>query len=474
MAGKHSNWLYRKLSSMRVSVYLVGVLSLLYSIGTIFPQGADMKEYTNAGGRFLGAVRFFNLLDVFNTPWFLIPASILFLNTLVCAYDRFLGLRARKKAFPGTFIPQMEIPLPLGKTEAEGAVSDILQKNLGFKRPKSGPPPSWTVVEKGLSYRWLTWLYHAGIAVCFAGFMLSGLFVREGVITLEPGRPEPVISASPEKTGWLVRKDHPPPPFEIVLDEFVTEYAESPGLEYPKDKLSRLAVWLGWKELSYKMGEEPLIAKDWFSKLRVIKNNRTEYEKTIEVNSPLKFEGYTFYQEAYEQTLKLKVRGEPGIIEAKTGERVEIPSMGAKLEFGTLRNGTVLRLAGASGRIKPFVSVDRVVQTPEGTDGKEPYGKLEAGGSITINGHELVLTGFKEASVLSYRYDPGVPVIWIAGSFVLVVMALRCFGAWYLLAYSIEERDGRMRLSLSIKTKGLYAEPQRIMRGLTRGLRALS
>ncbi len=39
--------------------------------------------------------------------------------------------------------------------------------------------------------------------------------------------------------------------------------------------------------------------KDYRSRLAVIKNGRVVMRKTIEVNDPLKFEGYTFYQSSY-------------------------------------------------------------------------------------------------------------------------------------------------------------------------------
>lgn len=464
-------WLYRKLSSLRVSVYILGVLSFFYGIGTVFPQGAELKDYEEAGGKFLGAVKFFNLLDIFNTPWFLIPAFILFLNLLVCTYDRFFVIRTRKRNIPETFTPTIEIPLALGPADARERVEGILKKNLGFKELRSAR--TWTVFEKGLSYRWLTWLYHAAIVAGFIGFLISGLFVREGMITLKPGKPTPIVSTSPETLGWLVKKDPSPPEFELALDEFITEYTQSPRLEYPKDGRSRLAVLLGRKDLSYSMDEESLIQKDWFSKLRVLKGAKTAYEKTIEVNTPLKFEGYTFYQAAYEQRLKLKVKGRPEIIEANSGEGIEILPIG-KVEFGALRNGTLRRLDGTVEKITPFVTVRKAVRTSDGYEKMETAGRLELGGSVKIDGKELALEGFEESSVLSYRYDPGVAVLWIAGSLVFIVMSLRCFGRWSMLAYSMEEREGKMNLLISIKARGLSSNPQRVVRAIARLLRTPS
>ncbi len=462
MAGSNRflSLLYRKLSSLRTSVYVLGVLCIFYVIGTIFPQGGDINEYEKAGGRFLEAVRLFNLLDVFNTPWFLVPAFVLFLNVSVCTYDRFLRIRARRGAAPAAYSPDCTVHLALTRAEAEEEVSRILTRKMRFKVLRTGT--DWTVMEKGLSYRWLTWLYHAGIAISFVGFFISGLFVREGIITLRPGEEVEIVSTMPENRGWLVPSDHSPPGFKLVLDEFITEYTESPRLDYPKDKRSRVAIALGWKDLSYRLDEDSFFPKDWFSRLRVVRDGSTLYEKKIEVNDPLRFEGYTFYQLAYEQRLKLRV-GER-LVEAEAGKKVDIPSIGT-LRFGPLRTGTLFRLDGTTDKITPFVTVKRL------SGGKtEELGRLVLNGHIRVGKSKLSLVDFEESSVLSYRYDPGVPILWVAGSIVFAVMTLRCFGRWYELAYRVEERDGTTSLLISIRSKGLGADPARVIRRLSHHL----
>ncbi|MBI5599175.1 MAG: cytochrome c biogenesis protein ResB [Deltaproteobacteria bacterium] len=455
-----SLYLYRKLSSLRVSVYLLGVLTFFYGLGTVFPQGAALEEYSGAGGKVVAAVRLFNLLDIFNTPWFLVPAFVLFLNVLVCTYDRFFTIRARKKTLPETFPADCAVTLDCARSDVEEELPGILRGKLGFR--VLSKTPGWTVLEKGLSYRWLTWLYHAALAASFAGFILSGLFVREGMVTLRPGKPAEVVSAG-EKLGWLEKEDHAAPDFRLVLDAFITAYTQSPSLEYPTDKRSRLAYALGWKGLSYKSEEDSFFPKDWFSKLRVLRGGATVSEKTIEVNDPLKFEGYTFYQAAYEQTLRLRVKGSPSIVEAKAGEKIKLPGMEGEFLFGTLRVGTLNRLDGTVEKIIPFTTVKKI------TDAKESAGKgmrLTPGNSVDIDGRTIELVDFEEASVLSYRYDPGVPVLWVAGSLVFIVMALRCFGRWYMLAYTLEDTGGRTLLKLHIRAKGLSADPERIKRRL--------
>ena len=62
---------YSMLASIRTSLYLLGITAFFYTLGTIFPQGGDLGEYVEAGGRFVFLVKIFSLLDLFSSPLFL-------------------------------------------------------------------------------------------------------------------------------------------------------------------------------------------------------------------------------------------------------------------------------------------------------------------------------------------------------------------------------------------------------------------
>ena len=65
-------------------------------------------------------------------------------------------------------------------------------------------------------------------------------------------------------------------PFEIGLDDFRIDYYDSPG------------------------NSGPLMPKDFFSDLSVLKDGKVILKKTIEVNRPLHYGGYCFYQYSYD------------------------------------------------------------------------------------------------------------------------------------------------------------------------------
>src|SRR3990172_3516794 len=86
---------------------------------------------------------------------------------------------------------------------------------------------------------------------------------------------------------------------------------------------------------------------------------------------------------------------------------------------------------------------------------------------LLIFDKQISFKDYKEASILTYRYDPGVPILWLAGILVLSAMSLRVFGAWYRIVYRVEEREGKApHMLLNIKTKGLMADEAKLVRRL--------
>ena len=98
---------YLSLSTLKTSIYVLGLMAILFTLGTIFPQGADFRDYEGAGGKLLWLVKTFDLLDFFNSPLFLASAFVMFLNLAVCAYNRFYRIIERKT--PATLRPNFTL-----------------------------------------------------------------------------------------------------------------------------------------------------------------------------------------------------------------------------------------------------------------------------------------------------------------------------------------------------------------------------
>lgn len=453
-----NRWLYKKFSSIKTSILFLGLLSIFYLVGTIFPQGGDIEDYIKEGGRFVLLVKIFGLLDLFSTPLFFITAFLLFINLFICSYERFLALTSDTQV-DTEFAPTHTIQLITKEN-----IDTTFIKRLGFKKLHSYSNAA--VITKGLSYKWLTWLYHIGIFLCFIGFFLTYLFAFEDEVAIYPNETKTIL---PSKQGRFQRLFNIKPkefPFKIQLAEFITEYSQMPSIDYPKDKLSRLAIGLGWqgKPITYKIKEDTYFPKDWKSRLIVFKGDKLVLIKTIEVNEPLKYGGITFYQSAFKQDLKITIDNSPLAIDAEVDKEAILPGIENSIVFKNLRVGTLFKKDGTTEKIIPFVDVYMVKKTANDKKKKEKIGKLELGSSLTVEDKEVGIKEFKEATILSYRYDPGVPLLWFAGIMALVTMALRVYFAWYRIIYRVDEEQGAPLLKLSIKTRGLLADEEGMVR----------
>jgi cytochrome c biogenesis factor len=90
---------------------------------------------------------------------------------------------------------------------------------------------------------------------------------------------------------------------------------------YPQVNMKRL--WAQKVHIFYESESKGGEIKDYKSVLRVVDGGNTVLSKTIEVNDPLKYKGYTFYQSSYDpESLSwtgLQVKKDPGVLVVYTG-----------------------------------------------------------------------------------------------------------------------------------------------------------
>jgi cytochrome c biogenesis protein ResB len=252
-----------------------------------------------------------------------------------------------------------------------------------------------------------------------------------------------------------------------MLDEFRAEYVHAPTLDYPEDPGTRLAIGLGWKTPQYRLEKGSIALKDTKSALRIIKDNKTVLSKTIEVNDPLRYGGYTLYQKGSVQTLKVRVDGGPIPLETPTDSVVFIPGLKGPIKFKPVITGTLHRLDKEIEDIVPYTIVTRKTKKTAAT---RELGRLGFYGSLRVDGKRLTMAGFNEGTVLQYRYDPGVNVLWWGAIFVLIAMVLRFYGAWYRAAYSLSETGGIVLIRIHVSTVGLMADKARLIKRIEEAL----
>ena len=457
--------LYRLFSSLKTSVYVLSFICVIFLIGTIFPQGENIEDYIEAGGKYVSIVRALDFLDIFMSPLFLFAVAVLLVNLAVCLYDRFR-----------IFLKIKRTPIDFERLKGHPAVlrfrKDDIEKRLGkagfaFKTGmKDAALPGIRIYEKGIQYWWLSWFYHVGIILAISGFFLTALFAFEKDVLLYPGKSETISLYSKEtrwnkileKAGIELQEKRAGDEYVLTLEEFRTEYYQGLKLDYPKAKLERLALGLGVKKLQPSEKQFSYMPKMWLTRFEVKAPDGRLLDAELWVNKPFRTGGLTLYQMGYEQKAELSANGK--LIDTEARVPFHVKDVKGKFVLGTVKSGVLFRKDGTTEEIKPVTTVYYIPE--EAPSSREALGELSFGGKINAKGVVFKFKDYKEGSYLSYRKDPGVRLVEIACWFVFLGLFVRSLGAWYRVQYAVENEVAYVLIS----TRGILADKDRIIKKL--------
>jgi hypothetical protein len=313
--------------------------------------------------------------------------------------------------------------------------------------------------------------------IAISGFALSYLFAFEDYLAIEIGETAAVALRS-DDTNWQrlmgrpERKDTPQPrKIEIKLEGFISEYTEKPKLVYPDKPLQKsLAVWgLGEQPVHYEMQRDPLYPRGWFSRLIVLENGDPVKKQNIEVNDPLRYAGVTFYQMGCDYEFDLHV-GEETIENIKAGIPFTIPQMEGEFQLKDPRLGMLFAYDGTIEKLAPRAKLQHRPPLEKRNAEWTTAGDLPIGRPTEIMHALMRLENLRESSVLKYRFDPGVPLLWIAGIGLVFLMTARIYFPWYQLRCHVDGSGEQAQVTASIRMMGLLARPARLQQKLCKVL----
>ncbi len=437
-------------------------MCLVFLIGTVFPQGEDIDKYIKSGGKYVVIVRAFDFLDIFISPLFVFITIILLINLAVCLYDR-LKVFLKIKRKPIGFERLKTHPNVITSEKAD--IEERL-KEIGFKLKAEAQDagfPRVKIYEKGLQYWWLSWFYHVGIILAIIGFFLTALSAFEKDVTLYPGKPV-TISLYSKETRWNkflkemgreISEERKEDEYTFTLKEFKTDYYQGLKIDYPKDKLARLALGIGIKRIEPSKEGFSYMPKMWLTSLDVKKSDGRLLDAKLWVNKPFRTGALTLYQMGYEQKTKVSVNGE--VLEVENRVPFQVKGIEGKFVLGQLKLGTLFKKDGTKEKINPVTTVYYISD-------KNPYeteaiGEISYGRNLNVKGLIFEFKDYEEASSLSYRKDPGVWLVGLASLFVFLGLSVRSFGAWYRVQYAVEDRTAYILIS----TRGILADKDRVV-----------
>jgi cytochrome c biogenesis protein len=247
--------------SVKLTIVLFILLSLASVLGTLIPQGRSGAEYAARYGDLSGLLMKLQLTGLYQSPWYLALLFLFALNTIVCTLARF-GPKWRRAFRPSPEVDDKSLQAMRIKDRARihGSLPAAAERVRGalasrpYRVKTSGEGRRLAILAQKRKLGWFgSDTVHVGLLIILAGGVISGLTSRRAGLELRVGQTVDVPHAM----------------FRMRLDRFETEY-------YPQGGV-----------------------KAWKSTVTVVENDAPVLTRVIEVNHPLTYKRFSFYQTSY-------------------------------------------------------------------------------------------------------------------------------------------------------------------------------
>ena len=232
-------WTWRQLTSMRIALVLLFLLSLAAIPGSILPQNSidpsKVLTFYQSHKTWAPILNDLRLFDVFESPWFGAIYGLLFISLIGCIVPRtwahFKAMRANPPAAPRNL---KRLPVHASfTTEAEAdEVLALAAKRLKSRRFKTvrgaDKAGGWVSSEKGFLRETGNLLFHLSLIGILTGVALGHFLGFKGAVLVTEGNgfSDTVTSYDSLTLGpWVGAQDLPN--FSFTLNRFAATYQTS-------------------------------------------------------------------------------------------------------------------------------------------------------------------------------------------------------------------------------------------------------
>jgi cytochrome c biogenesis protein len=307
-------------ASVKFAVVIFVFIAGSSIIGTVIEQGAEPEKNLSIMEKLFGeslAPTVFRIsetlgfMDMYHSWWFITLLVLFSANLIICSLDRLPRIMKLATEPIKPLHPKMVDSVPVKRElKLKGSPENLKERllkglrSIGFSAEESPMEGGGyqLISQKGGWTRLGVYITHLSILIILIGAVVGVFFGFNGFLMLREGQESAVAysrnNSKPHELGFTIR-----------CDDFDIEYYTMSG----------------------RMTEMP---KDYRSWLTIKKDGKEVLRKMIEVNTPLKYEGYTFYQSSYQMdpraqgVLILNVSGRDGNSETiypRIGETFSIP-----------------------------------------------------------------------------------------------------------------------------------------------------
>lgn len=396
------------LASIKLAMFLFIVLAITATIGTVIQQGQQpevyIKEYGEEAYRWVLRL---GLTDVYHTWWFTSLLGLLCVNSLTCFYKRFpaiwRSMQQDKVNVALSFIKSMkqhaEIQVAGTKERvAEGMVHMLAEK--GYRVLVKNDPQEVTLfATKGIMGRVGAHIAHLSATVIVLGGLIGSYYgFREFGVGVEG-----------------LTYHIPQGQFDLHVDKFWIDYYDNGAV------------------------------KSYNSTLTVIDQGVSVSTKTITVNDPLVYKGVWFYQSSYGEAwdrvemarINIKDKATDKVlhtVDLEWGKETPVDSLGLKLlvtdfvaDFGF--NSAEKKVY--SKTVEHTNPAIRLTITEAPAVQAQPWLFFNYPDLFEVQGskYRFELAGYqpKKFTGLQITKDPGVTIVWVGSTLIVVGITLSSF-----------------------------------------------
>jgi cytochrome c biogenesis protein len=438
-------------TSIKVAIVLLILLIAASILGTLIPQGRTGQEYLVRYGQLGGLFQKLQFTRLYQSFWYIAILALFSLNIIICTLVR-LSPKFRRALRPKCdFDPKSvlvlkvkdKIKMALAPDAAVRAAQAELGRHHYRVREHAAEKRLCLLARKRILGIFGSDVVHVGLLIILAGGIISGLAGVRGSLTLSENQTLPVPQAG----------------FSVRLDKFTTEF-------YPDGNI-----------------------KDWKSNLTIIDGDKPVLQKSVEVNHPLSYKGFVFYQSGYgsnwenpELEVWLKKKSDLGYlknIRLRIGQPATV-------------DGEDLTLT-ATRFLPDFVLDEKNQPSTRSLEPNNPAVLIrgERAGAEVFSGwifakfpdfaqmHQAKESEFKpelkdvkapQYSVLQTAKDPGVSLIWVGCAVLMLGLFIAFYWPTREIRLVLEESQGKTEIAaggISAKSQeGFQSEFERIMNAL--------
>ncbi|WP_102263451.1 cytochrome c biogenesis protein ResB [Mesobacillus jeotgali] len=280
-------------SSVKVGVWLIVILLVASSLGTIFPQEMYIPpvmpawEYYEEQYGWLGKLYYdLGFHNLYSSWWYLLLIAALGISLVIASLDRvvplYRSLKNQRVSRHESFLKRQRMFSTSDAVLTDEAVGKI-KENLTKKRYKLREENGDILAEKNRFSRWGPYVNHLGLIIFLIGGMLRfvpGMYVDE-ILWLREGETKAIPGT--EGRYYLENKQFIFEVYDKDKDEEVFQDAINKAGTVVKNYQTDATLYQRQGEIV--PGEKPELEK-----IR---------EQAIQVNKPLKIDGFALYQVDY-------------------------------------------------------------------------------------------------------------------------------------------------------------------------------